>query len=88
MSEAVDLAVWRDARNNDFILVSLDSDFADLALLHGPPPKVIWLRCGNRPTAEIAELLREQHKALVELRKKTVRPVTKSTDKKLITIGN
>jgi predicted nuclease of predicted toxin-antitoxin system len=24
----------------------------------GPPPKIIWLRCGNQPTAVIEKLLR------------------------------
>jgi predicted nuclease of predicted toxin-antitoxin system len=31
----------------------------------GPPPKVIWLRCGNQPTVVIANLLRE-HIAVIE----------------------
>jgi predicted nuclease of predicted toxin-antitoxin system len=38
--------------------VSLDADFAEMASLLGPPPKVIWLRCGNQPTAVIERLLR------------------------------
>src|ERR1700730_2771165 len=50
MEEAEDRAIWEYAKANDFILVSQDDDFADLAILFGPPPKVIWLRCGNQPT--------------------------------------
>ena len=38
-------------------LLSFDSDFFDLANLYGHPPKIIWLRTGNRKTNEIAELL-------------------------------
>jgi predicted nuclease of predicted toxin-antitoxin system len=30
----------------------------NLAALHGPPPKVIWLRCGNQPTQLIEARLR------------------------------
>jgi len=30
-----------------------------LAALRGPPPKIVWLRCGNQPTAVIEKLLRE-----------------------------
>ena len=33
-------------------IVTLDADFADLSLLRGQPPKVIWLRCGNSTVAE------------------------------------
>jgi predicted nuclease of predicted toxin-antitoxin system len=38
--------------------VSLDADFADMATLRGAPPKIIWLRCGNQPTAFVEHLLR------------------------------
>ena len=38
--------------------MTLDSDFRDIAALHGAPPKVVWLRCGNQPTAVVADLLR------------------------------
>jgi predicted nuclease of predicted toxin-antitoxin system len=49
LAEAVDRAIWRYAGSNGFVLVSLDADFAELAGLLGPPPKVIWLRSGNQP---------------------------------------
>jgi predicted nuclease of predicted toxin-antitoxin system len=45
-------------------LVTKDSDFADLAALLGPPPKVTWLRCGNQPTQVIATLLRRHAQAI------------------------
>jgi predicted nuclease of predicted toxin-antitoxin system len=38
--------------------VSQDADFAEMAALLGPPPKVIWIRAGNRPNRAIATLLR------------------------------
>ncbi len=58
LAEADDSALWKYAGANGFTLVSLDADFADMAALLGPPPKVIWLRCGNQPTAAIEGLLR------------------------------
>ena len=64
LEKATDRAVWDFARANEFVLVSFDSDFAELAALLGPPPKVIWLRCGNQPTAIIEALLRNQSEAL------------------------
>ena len=40
-----------------FVVVSKDADFRQLAFLHGPPPKVVWLRVGNVSTDAIHELL-------------------------------
>lgn len=64
LSRADDLSVWRHGRAGGFLIVSQDSDFAELALLRKPPPKVLWLRCGNRPTTFIAELLRQRSHAI------------------------
>lgn len=59
MDRATDREIWEYAKAHGFVLVSMDSDFADLATFYGAPPRVIWLRCGNRPTADIEKLLRE-----------------------------
>lgn len=55
---APDSAVWEYARDNGFVIVSKDSDFADLSVLYGAPPKIIWIRRGNCSTAAISALLR------------------------------
>jgi predicted nuclease of predicted toxin-antitoxin system len=55
LDRADDRAVWDYAGANGFVLVSQDADFAEMATLFGPPPKVIWLRGGNRPTAAVEE---------------------------------
>jgi predicted nuclease of predicted toxin-antitoxin system len=60
LAEADDRTVWDYAGTNGFVLVTLDSDFAEMAALFGPPPKVIWLRCGNQRTAFIEVLLRDR----------------------------
>ena len=64
LADATDRAVWDYAGVNGFTLVSLDSDFAEMAALLGPPPKVIWLRRGNQPTAVMEALLRSQAAAI------------------------
>lgn len=46
------------------MLVSKDSDFAQLAFLYGAPPKVVWLRLGNAATATIAHRSRESWPAI------------------------
>src|SRR5260221_13841629 len=53
LAEADDRALWQFAGANGYTLVTLDADFAELAALRGPPPKVIWLRCGNQATATV-----------------------------------
>ncbi len=58
LAEADDRTVWQHAKANDFILVTQDSDFAEMVALYGHPPKVIWLRCGNQPTKTIENRLR------------------------------
>jgi predicted nuclease of predicted toxin-antitoxin system len=65
LGEADDRTIWDHAAAHGFAVVSLDVDFAERAALMGPPPKVIWLRCGNQPTVVIANLLRE-HIAVIE----------------------
>jgi len=52
------------AKANGFTIVSQDADFAEMAALLGSPPKVMWLRAGNRSTVAIAALLR-RHAELV-----------------------
>jgi predicted nuclease of predicted toxin-antitoxin system len=64
LSTADDRTVWKHAGANGFVLVTLDADFADMATLIGPPPKLIWLRCGNQPTATIEDLLRRNFEAI------------------------
>jgi predicted nuclease of predicted toxin-antitoxin system len=59
LDHATDMDVWEYAKANGFVVVTQDADFADMATLYGPPPKVIWLRCGNKPTEFIEKLLRD-----------------------------
>lgn len=65
LAEAEDRTVWQHAKANAFLLVTQDSDFAEMAALYGQPPKVIWLRCGNQPTKVIEQRLRDHAQAIV-----------------------
>jgi predicted nuclease of predicted toxin-antitoxin system len=65
LAEASDSTIWEYAREKGFAIVSLDADFADMAALFGPPPKVIWLRCGNQPSFVIERLLRDHAEAVL-----------------------
>jgi predicted nuclease of predicted toxin-antitoxin system len=69
LAETDDRAVWDYAKQNGFTVVSQDADFAELAGLLGPPPKVIWLRCGNQRTSFIEKLLRQSADQIAEFEK-------------------
>ena len=60
-----DDAVWKYAKARSLTIVSKDSDLADLSVLRGAPPKVIWLRMGNCRTAGVEFLLRNSAEAVV-----------------------
>ncbi len=59
-----DLSVWNYAARHDLTIVTHDADFSEIAALRGPPPKIVWLRCGNQPTPVIESLLRERSSLL------------------------
>ena len=58
LARADDRAIWEFAKRDAYTIVSQDADFAEMAVLFGPPPKVIWIRAGNKPRAAIVMLLR------------------------------
>jgi len=66
MLHAQDLEVWELAKEKSLCIVSKDRDFAALAGLHIPPPKVIWLRVGNCATVEVRQLILKHAEILRE----------------------
>jgi predicted nuclease of predicted toxin-antitoxin system len=56
---APDIILWQAAVVQRLILVSKDEDFHRLSVMHGAPPKVVWLRLGNCTTQDIVDLLRK-----------------------------
>jgi len=65
MAQATDTAIWQYAADNGFTIVTKDSDFYERGLIHGFPPKVIWLQCGNTSTEFVANLL-VAHQAVIK----------------------
>lgn len=57
LARADDGVIWKFAKEGGFVIVSKDADFHQLSFLHGHPPKVIWLRLGNRSTDEVLAVL-------------------------------
>jgi predicted nuclease of predicted toxin-antitoxin system len=66
LAGAEDPDIWQFAKKEGFVIVTFDSDYYDITLIHGCPPKVIWLRTGNLSTHQIAHLLVSNRDALKE----------------------
>ncbi len=58
MDQADDRDVWIYAQTHDFTIVTRDSDYNELLVLRGFPPKVIWIRRGNCSTTAVESILR------------------------------
>jgi len=66
LEKASDEDIWKYAKENGFVIVTKDSDFNDLAVLRGFPPKIIWMQKGNCSTDDIIRLLTENHQLIIE----------------------
>lgn len=60
LDRADDRRIWEHAKAGGFAVVTQDADYAEMAALLGPPPKVVWLRGGNQPTQAIEQTLRSR----------------------------
>jgi predicted nuclease of predicted toxin-antitoxin system len=50
-SGATDRQIWDYAKQNDFAIITADTDFVTMANTYGPPPKVILLENCDYPTS-------------------------------------
>lgn len=66
LDQADDRTIWEYANQNDFTVVTRDSDFTELSILRGFPPKVIWIRRGNCSTNQIEEMLRSHYQDIIQ----------------------
>jgi predicted nuclease of predicted toxin-antitoxin system len=64
LDHASDATIWERARQHGYAVVTKDSDFGDMSLLLGFPPKVIWIRIGNCTTQQVENLLRNNRGAI------------------------
>jgi len=78
MENSPDKEIWQFAHDNNYVIVTKDSDFYEMSLLYGQPPKIIWLKIGNQTKAatirvltenreEIEQLLIQENKACIEI---------------------
>lgn len=57
LNDSEDIDIWEFARKENYVIVTFDSDYYDISLINGCPPKVIWLRTGNLSTNDLATLI-------------------------------
>jgi len=56
---ALDPDIFSAARNAGAVVMTKDADFVILLERFGPPPQVLWVRCGNTSNAYMREVLIE-----------------------------
>lgn len=59
LRDANDYTIFQQARKAEVILMSKDQDFVKLIELHGTPPKLIWITCGNTSNTRMCEILKK-----------------------------
>lgn len=57
LNDSEDIDIWQYAKREDYVIITFDSDYYDISLINGCPPKLIWLRTGNITTEEISKIL-------------------------------
>lgn len=58
LEDASDASIFDFAMKNKYTIVTFDSDFVDLNVVRGIPPKIIWIKTGNLTTRAVADLLK------------------------------
>jgi predicted nuclease of predicted toxin-antitoxin system len=76
---ATDNEIFEKAREEDAVILTKDGDFIDLVNRHGPPPKVVWLSCGNTTNARLRQIMTTQWVRVDQLLREG-HPVVELTD--------
>ena len=67
LRDSEDLEIFEKARKADSVVLTKDSDFVSLLDRFGPPPKIIWLTCGNTSNANLKIILSKTLADAIEL---------------------
>lgn len=58
LRDAGDVQIFEAARQvNDAVIMSKDSDFVEMMLNRGAPPRLIWVTCGNLTNRRLRYIL-------------------------------
>ena len=64
---AEDPDIFYKAREADAIVITKDRDFVELLGRLGPPPKIIWITCGNTSNARLRTIFSKTLYGTLEL---------------------
>lgn len=67
LRDATDDEIFRQARKANVVVMSKDYDFVRLIEMHGTPPKLIWITCGNTSNAHLCEILSSALQQAIDL---------------------
>ena len=57
LRDAKDPPIFQAARVAGAVVMTKDSDFVEMLHRLGPPPKVLWVTCGNTSNVRLREIL-------------------------------
>lgn len=57
MDKADDIEIWNKGKHENYCILTKDKDFLNYTVKYGPPPKIIFIKCGNVSTREIIDTL-------------------------------
>jgi len=64
LENVTDNEIFEFAKKNDYSIVTFDSDFCDLNILKGFPPKIIWIRTGNTTTKNLEIIMKNKYERI------------------------
>lgn len=61
-----DIEIWKFSQVNNYTIVTFDSDFIDISILKGFPPKIILMKTGNLNTFEFISIFMKHENSIKE----------------------
>jgi len=65
LRDAKDPDIFQAARDADALVMTKDHDFVEMLERLGPPPRLLWLTCGNTSNASLRETLKRELPAAI-----------------------
>ena len=67
LRDATDREIFEAARRAEAVVITKDYDFVEMLHRHGPPPKVLWLTCGNTSNRALKALFEQRLSRALEM---------------------
>ena len=67
LREAEDQEIFEAARDADAVVLTKDRDFLMLLDRVGPPPRIIWLTCGNTSNKALKQIFADSFQEIIDL---------------------